>query len=426
MPTQEPNYKGKEMGIVVVNSLDSVTLKVKEYSVPDLKNVTKSSSNVKITPTTLSANFKSQVAYVPKNTAKIKKIFTVWDKFYINYQDGSVFAVNENDELLVSYVWGSGDYTIVPVLFKGEKSALIIERGERAEVVGGLDITSVDIPAAEHYLTLGNLFFIASGNFLSYTSSPDLLDFKGDITFPLDSGKITGLAALGKKLVVVCEFAVYVVTAFGEAEDYVVTRLATISNATVNGTVIRVLDSVVFTDGEQLYSFNGKSLDKIAVAGGLNGYEIDGVASVDNDCYVLPLLKDGEKYLFRHGFNDDSDAFIKVQNNAVTNGYAVVGGNVVTICESEQGEPLEMGEWESALMDFGAAGKKTLAQISATVQGKVDITVGKTSGSKTFNFNSKSVVKRPNYTANGFVFTARGKDFTLKNLNLKYTEKGVN
>ena len=411
---------------MTVKGIESVTLKTKEFKPLDLKQITQSSKNVKVCKEKISANLKYQTVYTPKTDMSINRIFKVWDKFYINYADGRVCECGDDGENIIAFTMSTGDYVLTPVICNGSKGVLITERGTASEVHVGIFASFIELPVDEYSLMLGNLFFVAGGNFLSYTDAVDFSEFKGEITFPLDAGKIVGMTAVDKKIVVVCEFAVYLVTAFGESTEFTVERVLDNKTVALKDTVKKVKDNVVFTDGKNLFAYKDRAVKEIAIAGTLSGYRIIGSACADGNCYVLSLLKDGVRYLYRHDFNDDSDAFIKVDSPAVCDGYAVIDGNICALFDVGEGNSLQVGEWKSIPMDLNSSCKKTLLSVSASVKGNADITVGEKTGKKTFRLSETGMIKRPNYTAERFRLSLVGENFTAENLKLKYTETGVN
>ena len=410
---------------MTANELQSVSVKTREYKVQDFKEITESFINVRVTPEKVDTLLKSQTVYTPKSEAAVDKVYKLWGKLYIVYKDGNVCDCSGSAEISISKAEQGVEIALYPVLYKGERGVLIHEKNVKTKVVIYPSFFTIKLPEFEYVYMLGNLFFISNKNVLTYTDQVDFSKFNGEIVLPSETGDVVGLAALDKRLVAVCERAVYLITAFGESNEFTVERAVTIDKTAEKGSVTRVLDSVVFKCGKDLYTYKNKSVTKTR-AEYLEDYLIDGYACEDKGVYVLPLKKGDDKYLFRHGISDNSDALIKVDNNTATSEYMLVDNNVAVITDSSDGVGFGKGEWSSVLMDFSSQKKKTLLQMSAEVKGNVDVKVSGSAGSKTFEFNCQKNVKRPNYTSEKFRLTFDGIDFALQNLNLKYTEKGAN
>ena len=247
----------------MIKSLKSVTEKTRDFSVLDFRTVTDQTHGVKVSKDQLLSPIRYRVLYTPKKPLSIRNIFFAWGKFYIYYSNGEVCECGADGENVLRTKIGGGDFIITPVRYNGRQGVLIVEKGAQSTVHFDGESLPISLPREDYFTTLGNLFFCAGEDAVYYTDTVDLDNFRGGIYLPEDAGKIVGLSTLNKKLVIVCELAVYILTAFGEGHEFNLLRGASIPQRVLKGSVARVLDEIIFACDNSLYAYKSGKVERI-------------------------------------------------------------------------------------------------------------------------------------------------------------------
>lgn len=349
--------------------------------------------------------------------------YRVDGKYFLCYSDGKVYQLSS---IFRAFRGSAGIKTPVVCGVQKGNTVKYIFVGESSFDLNGEEI---DLPASTVATVFNGRLFTAKNRVITFSKPFDFennavsMETCGSLGVCESAGNVVGFFSDGDKLAIICERAIYSLTAIGESIDFKFERLnIPVQNAKAN-TVKCFNDGCVFVDGNKLVKYSGGKLTEQKVTLKSLDFTIYGKAAKTDEIYILPVNVGGQDYLYVYSLIDGSESFIKGTYLVADGGYAYAGGEKVLQITSEvfTGERV----LKSNAMDFNDCEIKTVSEVSAFVGDKCTLTVNGEFGGKKFTLKSGANKIKTNLKSKIFALEFSSTNpLLIKRASVKYRLKG--
>ena len=364
----------------------------------------------------------TEIAKVFKLTNAVA-VYNADNKYFIYCNDGSVYQVTAISRVYMGNAGGSPP-RLISVLSGNTVKYLFV--GKNSFYING---AAVDIPAASVATLHNGRLFTANGRVVTFSKPVDFennsvsLTPYGTLGVCERAGNVVGFYSDSDKLAIICEHAIYNLTAFGESIDFNFERLNISALDVKANSIVCFNDGCIFLSGEKLYKYsNGKITVQETLLNNFN-FTVCGSAAQKDGIYLLPVTVNGENYIYALNNMDGRESFIATTSAIIADGGLILSGGVV----NKLTDSGFMGEriLSTNPIDFGISGVKTVCVISASVGADCTLKVKGDFGEKRYSLKTGGNIIKTNLKSQAFTFSlSSANGFTVKNFNVKYRLKG--
>ena len=306
------------------------------------------------------------------------------------------------------------------------KKAVVITACKKAFVYDG-GYSVITIPKGDAFAFYQNRLFIAGGERVFVMD--DKLQTECELSIPKKSGRIIKLLPSTNGLFAITKSAFYVIKRITEESEFSLGK-AEITCGKIDGESAAIVDDkIVFTSQGRLFAFdvNSEKTKEITGALFLEDYAICGDGVSYNDCYILPVLRCGQKLIYVYDFGKTGECFIPnddllLGDNGIV--YSKTTGKMMVISSDYSAFPAVRTKrvWKSKALLFEGEKKKILTSLSIKSKCAVEVKVSGDFGTREFSAVAGNSVARINAVSRGFTVELSFYGGEISELTLYYKE----
>ena len=404
--------------------IEKVSVNRKQYKVENYKEFFTDSKNLLIKNDAIECGYGYETAseeFLQKPT----KMFVFDGEVY--YQKGDKLCFLEGKKERVLTTIGTGETCATQIIYHGMRVNLFINAQGAYIVVRNLTASASWIDASVVTEHNGRLFS-AKDRIISFSEPFDVdlqcvsMKVAGNLRVDRQAGNVIGFSNDGKTLYVFCQRAIYTLKTGFESIDFIFKKERNLDFEIKKDSLSTCADSVYFIGDNELYQFKKGKMTALSKL--LNKDYKTGFASFYNGIYCLPVSLNDDHYLYLYDTKSGDESFISMQAEVACSGYYFLGDKLVKISR-EKSLPLD-AKAASKTFCLSTNGEVDLYEICfcAGESGKLSIEskMGKTNFTVQKGFNAIStLLPSERYKIE---FLSSKENFSIKELRLKYIEKG--
>ncbi len=377
-------------------------LKTLKYKFSSLSNATEIALNCKIGDhLSISEKFNA----ITNFSACVENLYSINDNVYAFTSDGTVLKYNTQARELVTISTAiTGVPLIEEIVIGGQNKTLIISP-DGAKV----DSQSFSLPYGKYSAIYKGRCFTAQNNTVSFCAPFRFSDYSfdelsGAFNTEQVDGEITGLCCMGEYLYIFCQRAIYKLI-LDDLSIFIVNRLSVTVGEIKHGSVKCVGGKILFVSGRKILSFNGNETSVVDERMEKLCLTIEEGASVCQGKYALNVKVEGCCAQYVYDSLDKSVQIIALWTDVCADdGYTVDQSGKLYKAFFKEGSTQGQMLWQSKPQGFSSGYKKSLLEISASVNGFCRLEVTGDFGSKQYVLSDVTSVVRLNCESRSFTF----------------------
>lgn len=309
----------------------------------------------------------------------------------------------------------------------GKKRYLLL--GENAAYLcEDATLTEVNIPYGTHAALVGETLFVANDCVLKFGEKSAIearntaFYSNNIIEFPARAGKIIELIPLGKELVIVCKYAIYILSALGEKIAY---NLSSIQSEHINvaeNSVAKIGDGIYFISDRRLKVLKNNRVTDCGCDYEINAQKVLSCAATGT-CYnvIFQNQSDYLNTLMSFDIAKERVFITRGRFNKIDCNSNLFADNGIYLLSDSVGEGI-VSYWQSKNFDFDCADKKVFSSMSVITDSPLEVVLLGDFGQKRLKFNSGYTRKKINLKSGGLSFELHAdKGFNLSYVDFEYS-----
>ena len=339
------------------------------------------------------------------NISKAEKVYNVNGKIIVYCQDGYL-RIKEKG---VYKKFTPVPFPVAPTVFEtfnNGKKCVAIKKADGVILVS--DRTDYYKTAdGDVYYSFFDLNFIAKGNVLKIADAygycgTQLNDDMRIIVLSEDFGEIVALSSYKEKLIIVCKKRILTLS-FEKDGLYSLDSLEGNEINVDKKSVKKIGDKIFFVSKDNLFAI-GDKISKCESMLNKKGFIVYDNAFSFNGCYVLPIQKDGKRWLYLYDTENGCDYLLKNGNLAFCDGGFAI--------DRENGFSYQLQDGvngycriKSKTTNFNENGKKHLTLLTAYSEYPLTVKIEGDFGEKEYQFLSGEIHLNCNLYSGYYSFT---------------------
>ncbi len=361
--------------------------------------------------------------------AEIVRLYNEDYRIQYYLSDGSVCFHNENSTSILETFKFTSEPNIVPLRNKGEDAFLAFNQ-ESAFFSNAEESFSLNCYPV--YETVKERLYQANGREVYVSEGFNVLTGNHDFCYRIcynterADGKVLGIVDFEGNILLGCEHKL-VMLSFSQQPDSVVVKRLTTPHFIMREDSFKLCgDKAVFLSEGKICLYSSKGFSSVSLPKSVQWEEIYTHCSCKGALYVIPFIRDGEKYLCVYDTEKDKFAEIKTQAIGLSKKGALFfeDGIIYSLATEEYIENSISKNGFDTDLDF--CGAKVLYEIQLHAEGNGVLTVMGDFGLKSFNISSGCNKLYCNLYSKKFTFafSEKSADFYATQAQLVYSKIG--
>ena len=360
---------------------------------------------------------------------KPSKIFYLGERIYYHRGD-KLYCLENMGESEVCTI-GYDETCATQIIYGGIRANLFIN-SSGAKLVDGKISMSVSWVDADIATEHNGRLFSAKNRIITFSEPFDFemqsipLKVSGSLRVDRQAGSVVGFFSNGNTLYIFCQRAVYTLQTGFESIDFIFKKEQNFAFEIIKNSFATFADGVYFVGNNKLYKFTKSKLVELSRLLDISDCTKTSYAGFYDGIYCLPLIfNEGENnYLYVYDIENGAEGLISMQTGISYTGHYFLGNKIVKI---SRGESISTdGRVYSKTFYLSDKGEVDLYEISFYAGESGKLSVQSKTGVANFSikkgFNAVSMLLPSEQFK--VEFSTNKKGFSVKELCLKYIEKG--
>ena len=412
-----------------MQAINSVNFTKKHFRITDFKAITQDYQDVIIQKDGIYSGYGGVQSSYSIDASRVERLYRVGNRFFAYLLDGSLCELSTSG--IKNQLKTSMPPEVIEIIYQGEKRVLVA--GKDMHILTDNVYEKVqDAPTCEQIIFHNGRLFTANNSSITYSGLFDMDNHTtifsggGSINLAISSGMVVGFFEQDNKLYVICQNAVYRLTAVGEGIDFKLEKLPVPSIEVESGTFCALFNACLFVSKGKIYSLkNAKVSCVCSLPKTFDGCQFYNAAAMQ-DVYLLGVEKENENFIYAYDYLSGAESIISVGCSAVAkDGYIIDKSNRIRRLDL-LGSYFGILKYQSQPLNFDSLHKKTVFSVCAFVGSRCELVLSSDYGQVTLTLKKGYNRRKINLDGNEFTFTINnaGSGFCLSELRLDYANRG--